>query len=163
MIRFVCVWLTFTGMFGSVQADSDSRSEAMPFGNGGQKKMLYDRRQRPQAVYLDGKVHLVFNGGGKDGEDPSFRTTPMASTYDPATRSFSKTVTLGKRSKDHHYGPVIWADDSGHLHVLSGCHRTPGTHLISKKARASRTGEWVPRLEKVFPILRSTTSKAARR
>ena len=133
MIRFVCVWLTFAGMFGSAQADSNNRSEAMPFGKGGQKKMLYDRRQRPQAVYLDGKVHLVFNGGGKDGNDPSFKTTPMASTYDPETRSFSKTVTLGKRSKDHHYGPVIWADDSGHLHVLSGCHRTPGTHLISKK------------------------------
>ena len=78
MIRFVCVWLTFAGMFGPVQADSDKRSEAMSFGKGGQKKMLYDPRQRPQAVYMDGKVHLVFNGGGKDGEDPSFRTTPMA-------------------------------------------------------------------------------------
>ncbi len=138
MIRFVCVWLTFTGMFDSVQADCDKRLEAMPFGNGGQKNMLYDRRQRPQAVYLDGKVHLVFNGGGKDGEDPSFRTTPMASTYDSETRSFSKTVTLGKRSKDHHYGPVTCADNSGHLHVLSGCHRTPGTHLISKRAGFDR-------------------------
>ncbi len=138
MIRLVCVWLTFAGMFGSVQADSDKRSEAISSGKGGQKKMLYDQRQRPQAVYLDGKVHVVFNGGGKDGEDPTFRTTPMASTYDSETRSFSKTVTLGKRSKDHHYGPVTCADNSGHLHVLSGCHRTPGTHLISKRAGFDR-------------------------
>ena len=61
MIRFVCVWMTLAGMFGSAQADSDHRSEPMAFGKGGQKKMLYERRQRPQAVYLDGKVHLVFN------------------------------------------------------------------------------------------------------
>ena len=132
MIRFVCVWFIFAGVFSSAQAEFTDRSEPMAFGKGGQKKMLYDRRQRPQAVYLDGKVHLVFNGGGKGGKDPSFRTAPMATTYDTKTRSFSKTVTLGERSKDHHYGPVIWADDSGHLHVLSGCHRTPGTHLISK-------------------------------
>ncbi|MDF1819921.1 MAG: hypothetical protein P1U54_14905 [Immundisolibacteraceae bacterium] len=101
MIRFVCVWLVFAAVFESARADSVGRSEPMVFGKGGQKKMLYDRRQRPQAVYLDGKVHLVFNGGGKGGEEPSFRTAPMATTYDPETRSFSETVTLGERSKDH--------------------------------------------------------------
>ena len=95
--------------------------------------MLYDRRQRPQAVYLDGKVHIVFNAGGQIDAKPKAHTKPMAITYDPATRQFSEIVTLGPTSRDHHYGPVIWADEDDHLHVLFGCHRTPGTHLISKR------------------------------
>ena len=32
--------------------------EAMEFGYGGAKKMLYDNRQRPQAVYVNGKVFI---------------------------------------------------------------------------------------------------------
>lgn len=121
----------------------------MVFGKGGQKKMLYDRRQRPQAVYLADQVHLVFNGGWKKGKEPHLKTVPMATTYDPETRSFSEIVTLGPPSKDHHYGPVIWADDAGHLHVLSGCHRTPGTHLISKKPGSIGTSrdDWRPGTE----------------
>ncbi|MBC8372292.1 MAG: BNR-4 repeat-containing protein [Planctomycetes bacterium] len=94
--------------------------------------MLYDRRQRPQVVYLDDKVHIVFNAGGQIGARPKAPTKPMAVTYDPVSRQFSEVVTLGPGSRDHHYGPVIWADDDGCLHVLFGCHRTPGRHLISK-------------------------------
>jgi len=103
------------------------------FGEGGQIKMLYDRRQRPQSVYLDNKVHVVFNAGGQIGTQPKAPTKPMAITYDPVTREFSEVVTLGPGSKDHHYGPVIWVDTNDYLHVLFGCHRTPGTHLISKQ------------------------------
>jgi len=103
------------------------------FGEGGQIKMLYDRRQRPPSVYLNKKVHIVFNAGGQIGASPKARTRPMAITYDPATREFSEIVTLGPGSKDHHFGPVIWADENDYLHVLFGCHRTPGTHLISKQ------------------------------
>jgi len=113
---------------------------AVAFGQGGQIKMLYDRRQRPQAVYLDGKVHIVFNAGGEIGAKPKAPTKPMAITYDPATRRFSEVVTLGPASRDHHYGPVIWADETGYLHVLFGCHRTPGTHLISKRPGSIGTG-----------------------
>lgn len=57
----------------------------------------------------------------------------MIVTYNPGSKEFSNVVTLGKASKDHHDGPVIWADLNNHLHVLFGCHKTPGTHLISKK------------------------------
>jgi len=57
----------------------------------------------------------------------------MAVTYDPQTQSFSDVVTLGDSSSDHHKGPVIWADKDDHLHVLFGCHRTPGTHLFSRQ------------------------------
>ena len=105
----------------------------MAFGEGGQIKMLYDRRQRPPSVYLNNKVHIVFNAGGKAGAPAKSRTKPMAITYDPLTREFSEVVTLGPGSKDHHYGPVIWADENAYLHVLFGCHKTPGTHLISKQ------------------------------
>ncbi len=110
------------------------------FGRGGQIKMLYDRRQRPQAVCLDGKVHIVFNAGGQTGAQPKAPTKPMAVTYDPATRQFSEVVTLGPASRDHHYCPVIWADKEGHLHILFGCHRTPGTHLISRRPGNIGTG-----------------------
>ncbi len=140
MNRFVYFWLVLVSAGVLSQAESPVSSEPMVFGEGGQKKMLYDRRQRPQAVFLDDKVHIVFNGGGKRDSGPKSRTSPMAITYDPATRSFSDVVTLEESSKDHHYGPVIWADEADYLHVLSRCHRTPGTHLISKKPGSIGTG-----------------------
>jgi hypothetical protein len=108
-------------------------SRVVTFGGGGQVKMLYDRRQRPQSIYLNGKVHIVFNGGGEKGATPKAPTRPMAVTYDPATRRFSDVVSLGPAHKDHHYGPVIWADGDDRLHVLFGCHRTPGTHLVANR------------------------------
>ena len=110
-----------------------SATRLLTFGEGGQIKMLYDRRQRPPSVYLNGKVHIVFNAGGEKGGAPKSRTYPMIVTYDPVTREFSDGMTLGPPSSDHHYGPVIWADEEDYLHVLYGCHRTPGTHLISKR------------------------------
>jgi hypothetical protein len=110
-----------------------SDQHLLTFGEGGQIKMLYDRRQRPQSIYLNGKVHIVFNAGGKKGAPPKAPTKPMAVTYDPINREFSDLVTLGPGKRDHHYGPVIWADENDYLHVLYGCHGTPGTHLISKQ------------------------------
>ncbi len=109
------------------------------FGNKGQVKMLYDLRQRPQAVYLNKKLHIVFNAdgkmkpGNKKKKKGKPETRPKAITYDTLTRKFSKEVTLGPSNTDHHYGPVIWADLDGFLHVLHGCHRTPGKHMISRK------------------------------
>ena len=55
----------------------------------------------------------------------------MLITYDPRSRSFSKPAKLGPRDSDHHFSPIIWADEDDYLHVLHGCHRTPGTHLVS--------------------------------
>ena len=107
--------------------------QILSFGDGGQIKMLYDRRQRPQSVYLNGKVYIVFNAGGEKGAPARSRTKPMIVTYDPDARDFSDIVTLGPAKSDHHYGPVIWADKADYLHVLYGCHSSPGTHLISKK------------------------------
>ena len=55
------------------------------FGEGGQLKMLYDVRQRPQSVYLNGKVHIVFNGGAllKESSKGKIETSPVAVTYQP--------------------------------------------------------------------------------
>jgi hypothetical protein len=46
---------------------------------------------------------------------------------------FSEPVRIGPKSTDHHYSPIIWADEEDFLHVLYGCHLTPGTHLVSIK------------------------------
>jgi len=116
-----------------MQEQQKANQVPMAFGEGGQIKMLYDRRQRPQSIYLNNKVHIVFNAGGQIGAPAKSPTKPMAITYDPLTREFSKVVTLGSGDSDHHYGPVIWADQNDYLHVLFGCHSTPGTHLISKQ------------------------------
>lgn len=117
------------------------RRQILAFGEGGQIKMLYDRRQRPQSVHLNGKVHIVFNAGGKTGTlARSAKTKPMGITYDPVTRKFSEVVILGPGHKDHHYAPVIWADEDDFLHVLYGCHKKPGTHLISKRPTAMGFG-----------------------
>ena len=123
-----------TAKMSPTQEQKKANHVTMAFGEGGQIKMLYDRRQRPQSIYLNNKVHIVFNGAGQIGASPKAPTKPMAITYDPAARKFSEVVTLGPGKKDHHYCPVIWADEDDYLHVLYGCHSTPGTHLISKQS-----------------------------
>jgi len=107
--------------------------EILPFGEDGKFKMLYDCRQRPQAVYLKDTLYIVYNGNAKAGKKDKAKAYPMLITYNPAHRSFSKAMELGPSSKDHHYSPIIWADEGGYLHLLFGCHKTPGTHLISKE------------------------------
>ncbi|MBT3385652.1 MAG: hypothetical protein HN778_20860 [Prolixibacteraceae bacterium] len=120
-----------TGLFA--QRVEKTKYQTLTFGEGGQIKMLYDRRQRPQSVFLNGKVYLVFNAGAEKEAVGKSKTLPMIVTYNPVTREFSDIVTLGPAKSDHHYGPVIWADTNEYLHVLYGCHSSPGTHLISKK------------------------------
>ena len=56
-------------------------------------------------------------------------------SFDPKLELLSPSIQLGeKASGDHHYCPIIWADNSDFFHVLYGCHSSAGTHLISKKA-----------------------------
>jgi len=112
----------------------DKSFQVIPFGDGGQYKMMYDRRQRPQAVLIGEKIHIVYNGGAPADAKKRTPTLPFAVTYNLKTGRFSEPVQLpGVASRDHHYGPVIWADNDDYLHVLSGCHKTPGTHVVSKK------------------------------
>jgi len=137
MRRFLLTLVCCVSVSATAYGEDGPRTKAgtvpMVFGHGGQIKMLYDRRQRPQSVYLHDKVHIVFNAGAEAGASSKAETMPMAVTYDPRTRTFSDVVTLGRSSSDHHKGPVIWVDEDDHLHVLYGCHRTPGTHLVSRQ------------------------------
>ncbi len=107
--------------------------QILPFGQRGGIKMLYDVRQRPQAVYLQGRVFVGFKGGASPSHSGKPNTSPRLISYDPASRSFSETLTLSRATGDHHHGPVVWADKEEHLHVLFGCHKTPGTHLVAKR------------------------------
>lgn len=134
----------------------------MPFGSAGQVKMIYDHRQKPQSVYMNGKVHIVINGGGKTDDVSSkgrMRTHPQAVTYDVASRTFSEVVTLGPAKSDHHDGPVIWVDGDERLHVLYGCHKTPGTHLVSRKpGRIGKSLEDWKEAEEISPSISYPTA-----
>ena len=110
-----------------------SDDEVLPFGKKGKFKMLYDVRQRPQSVLLHGRLFLVYNGDATPTEDLKGNACPMFISYDPKTRSFTDPVRIGPRHSDHHYSPIIWADEKDYLHVLHGCHRTPGVHLVSSE------------------------------
>jgi hypothetical protein len=132
---FSLAFVTLTGLTALAGESQSSAAVPVSFAGGGQLNMVYDVRQRPQAVYLDGKVQIVFAGRTDEvpeGKKPSAR--PMLITYDPASREFSDIITLGLGKSDHHYTPIIWADENEYFHVLYGCHRTPGVHLISKVA-----------------------------
>ncbi|MEJ6733033.1 MAG: BNR-4 repeat-containing protein [Verrucomicrobiia bacterium] len=110
----------------------DVAPAAVPFGETGKFNMLYDVRQRPQAILLNELVYIVYNGDAEPSKNGNGAARPMLITYNPATRTFSDSVKLDERTNDHHDMPIIWADERDHLHVLYGCHRDPGTYLISK-------------------------------
>lgn len=104
--------------------------------------MLYDNRMYPQAVVVDDSMFAVWRG--EEGH-------PYVIGYDLQTRKFSNAknllkgyedlADLDRYGRDHHYAPVIWSDSKGYLHVLHGCHRTKGIHLISKNPGSAE--EWV--------------------
>ena len=82
----------------------------MAFGFGGSKKMLYDVRQRPQAVYFKGKVFIGYKGGGTraaDNQGSVAQTHAMLLSYDPVSRQFSESLMFGKTTGDHHDSPVV--------------------------------------------------------
>jgi hypothetical protein len=141
----VFIMLLFVAHTLKAQTVSNTDYQLIPFGEGGTKKMTYDRRQRPQALLMGDEIHLVYNGGATAEAKKLTPTLPFATTYNLKAGTFSKLVQLpGKPSKDHHYGPIIWADNNDFLHVLSGCHLTPGTHVISKKPASIgvSSGDW---------------------
>lgn len=132
MRKVLVLLLTTVAMMQSActQKNDLSDYEIIEFGERAYHKMIYDRRQRPQAVLIDNQIHIVYNGGVNERG----RAKPHAITYNLNTKSFSLSVSLsGEASKDHHYAPIIWADNDNYLHVLSGCHKTPGLHMISRE------------------------------
>jgi len=139
------------GLAAYGERSQSASAGAVSFAGGGQLNMLYDIRQRPQAVYMNGKVHIVYAGRTDKapvGKKPS--TRPMLITYDPVSREFSDSITLGPGKGDQHYTPVIWADEDEYVHILYGCHKTPGMHLVSKVP--SEVGDSLEAWNKGAPI-----------
>ena len=112
-------------------AEASARDKILTFGVNGKRNMLYDARQRPQSVLLHGRLYIVYNADATPTKNNKGKAYPMLISYDPQTRRFTKPVRIGPKNSDHHFSPIIWADESDYLHVLHGCHRTPGTHLMS--------------------------------
>lgn len=142
IIKAVCpVFLGLVGLctpaVGGVSSSlikQDPGIEVVPFGEGGQLKMIYDRRQRPQAIYMNGQVYMVYNGGANLPDSNGKKTFPFVISYDPATGQLSEPIRLGvEPDGDQHYCPIIWSDKNHFLHILYGCHKTPGTHLVSRE------------------------------
>jgi hypothetical protein len=110
----------------ALSMETAERSAPVAFGFGGSKKMLYDVRQRPQAIYFKGKVFIGYKGGGSKpadgGRESVAPTYAMLLSYDPLSREFSKPIKFGDMTDDHHDCPVIWADKDDHLHFLYKCH-----------------------------------------
>jgi hypothetical protein len=102
------------------------------FADHGSEKMIFDARMGPQALYHDDTIYAVYQAN-PDG----FPAHPHLRAYDCRTRTWSRVVRLGENPPryDHHLAPVVWMDDAEHLHVLYGCHITPGTHLIARRSR----------------------------
>ncbi len=136
-MRYSCILLAliFTCVpFVHVDAgELIGQTAAMPFGVAGKFKMLYDARQRPQSVLINGRLFIVYNGDAQPSKSREGRAYPMLITYDPDSRQFSDSTRLGASSTDHHFSPILWADEGDNLHVLYGCHKTPGVHLVSRR------------------------------
>jgi hypothetical protein len=124
-----------------------SVTQAVPFAEKGQLKMLYDNRMRPQAVEHGGQVYLVWRGE---------KGLSFIRSYDLESRKFSEPVMvlkgledkldLKKYASDHHFAPVLWIDSDEYFHILSGCHGnkpksySSGIHIISQKP--GDTSKW---------------------
>ena len=122
--------------FWSLQAGQ--QAAPMAFATGGSKKMLYDVRQRPQALMWHGKVFIGYKGGGTEADKTGKResvapTHASLVKYDPESRTFSQPITFGKQTSDHHDCPVLCVDKDDHLHFLYRCHNRPGHHLVAKE------------------------------
>ena len=126
-------------------AEASARDRILTFGVNGKRNMLYDARQRPQSVLLHGRLYIVYNADATPTKNNKGKAYPMLITYAPETRQFTEPVRIGPQHTDHHYSPIIWADESDYLHVLHGCHRTPGTHLISSEpvVAGASTVKWI--------------------
>jgi hypothetical protein len=97
---------------GEDQLRTGIRAIPLAFAHGGKFKMLYDCRLRPQSVLLNNRLYIVYHGDASPTENSRATAYPMLITYGPQDRRFSKPVRLGRKSSsDHHYSPIIWADE----------------------------------------------------
>jgi hypothetical protein len=155
------------GAIGIAAGEASSAHSLLEFGSNGKRNMLYDARQRPQSVLLHGRLYIVYNGDASATKNGKGNAYPMFISYDPQSRKFSEPVRIGPKSTDHHYSPIIWADEADYLHVLHGCHLTPGSHLISSKPIGAGVIDVIwkeaPGLNEAYRIRQSTASSMTRR
>jgi hypothetical protein len=135
VLNVLCV-LQFAGCGAVAQDEPGGVASIQEFGEGGNTQMIYDRRQRPQTLYYNDLVYIVYNGGAntidpKKGEN----TYPHIITYNTLTKELSEPIKLAeKNGKDQHFTPVIWMDKDDYIHILYGCHNTrPYTHLVARQ------------------------------
>ncbi len=139
----ICV-VSLLSCHESSAAKKQTEPQWQAFADNGYFNMLYDRRQRPASVSIGDKVHIVINGNVHE-VDGKVRVSPCIITYDTKTKTFSDIVELDVQKTDHHYAPVIFSDNNDYLHVLYGCHKEQGTHIISKQPNSIGTSkdDWV--------------------
>ena len=136
---------------------TEGKIAPMAYGFGGAKKMTYDVRQRPQAVYFNDKVFIGYKGGGTAANKNKGSVAPthaMLISYDPQRRAFSKPLTFGEPTTDHHDCPVLWVDNDDHLHFLYRMHNRPGVHLVAKQpgGMGEKESDWT-KLPDIAPML----------
>jgi hypothetical protein len=97
-----------------------------PFARHGAEKTIFDARMQPQALYHEGAVTVAYqaNPEGLPGH-------PHITVYDASRGAWTRPHRLGfVHEADHHLAPIVWLDAAGLRHVLYGCHRSPGVHLV---------------------------------
>ena len=62
---FFSLILTCLSVTASSADEKNAAAKMLPFGESGKFKMLYDARQRPQSVFLEGRLYIVYNGDAK--------------------------------------------------------------------------------------------------
>ena len=152
--------IPLVGMLPPAWAGQPGKNGApMAFAFGGSKKMLYDVRQRPQAVHWNGKVYIGYKGGGTEANKSQKRelvapTHASLVRYDPASRTFSDPITFGDQTSDHHDCPVLWVDKDEYLHFLYKCHNDPGMHRVATApgGMGNRESDWAA-LPEIAPLV----------
>ena len=79
------------------QENVESLNSIYSFGQGGNLKMLYDRRQRPQVLKLGDILYLVYNGNRVNLEEKP-KTIPMITSFNVKTKKFGPTFSLDNNS-----------------------------------------------------------------
>lgn len=111
------------------------------FASFGGEKMLYDDRMKPQAIYHDGHLYVVYQANS----DGKRKANPFLKRYDTKKGKWSAPIQLGNSSGvDHHLGPIIWLDKEERFHILYDCHFGKGIHMISPTPLDSTSWEEGP-------------------
>ena len=94
------------------------RTDVVPFARHGGEKMIYDARMGPVALLIDDKVCVAYQAN-QDGP----AAHPHLGIYDRARGLWYPPRRIGTVPYvNHHFGPILWMDAHGRVHVLYNCH-----------------------------------------